>query len=190
MKILASLLSLLACGIASASTATLSWDPNPSTDAVTSYNVYQASGTNTAFLKIGSTPVTTFQAAGLTNGVAYRWYVTAVNATGESTPSSTVTSTYNAVPKSPTALTVAAMSSTRIDLHWQDNSDNESGFVVQRAVGTGPYASIATLPANAVSFINGGLLPRKNYLYRVYAFNGYGNSIDYAGPAGARTFNH
>src|SRR5438477_280379 len=34
-------------------------------------------------------------------------------------------------PAAPSSLSASPMSSSQIDLHWQDNSLNESGFVVQ-----------------------------------------------------------
>ncbi len=185
-------LLLLASCKSVAATATLSWDPNPSTDGVISYNVYQATGSG-AFARIGATsgagtPV--FQANNLTNGVAYRWQVTAVNSAGEGAASNIASLTVNALPKDPTNLGAVTMSASRIDLRWQDASDNETGFVVQRSLGTGPYASIATVAANSTSFINVGLLPRKNYCYRVFAINDFGLSQGYAGPACERTLNH
>ena len=75
--------------------------------------------------------------------------------------------------ESPTQLTAAAVSSSRIDLTWQDNSDNETGFHLQRRIdGTPDWVSIAITAANVTDFGDGRLLPSAIYHYRVRAFNG------------------
>jgi VCBS repeat-containing protein len=67
----------------------LDWADNPETD-VTGYRVYRADGT-----LLTSSPITTSQYldTGLLNGQQYTYYVTAVDATFESVPSSTVSAT-------------------------------------------------------------------------------------------------
>ncbi len=80
-----------------------------------------------------------------------------------------------APPAAPSNLTATAISQTRIDLAWQDNAANESGFRVERWNGS-VFAPIATVGANATTFSNTGLAPATTYLYRVLAFNGGGNS--------------
>ncbi len=78
-------------------------------------------------------------------------------------------------PAAPTNLSAAAVSQTRIDLTWGDNSDNEAGFRVERWNGS-LYIAIATLGANATSYSNTGLLAATTYRYRVIAFNAGGDS--------------
>ena len=72
----------------------------------------------------------------------------------------------------PTNLTVTVVSYNGIDLSWQDNSDNESGFRVQRRVdGSDDWVEIGTTAANATMFSDTGLEPTTTYHYRVRAFN-------------------
>ena len=60
-------------------------------------------------------------------------------ATGLSGPVSvTVNSPGPSPPAAPSTLTAAAASATRIDLSWQDNSNDETGFRIERATGAGP----------------------------------------------------
>jgi fibronectin type III domain protein len=80
-----------------------------------------------------------------------------------SSPQSTVTA--------PSSLTAAAASQTRIDLTWQDNSTNETGFEIRRST-TGPDGSfppVATTAANATSYADTGLTPATQYCYKVRA---------------------
>ncbi|MCV9930157.1 M43 family zinc metalloprotease [Flavobacterium sp. LS1R49] len=73
-----------------------------------------------------------------------------------------------------TALSVA--------LTWADNSDNETGFSIERALGNGTYSVIATLPVNATSYTDTGLIKGNNYSYKVRAAMNVVNS-DYSNIA-------
>ena len=72
----------------------------------------------------------------------------------------------------PSRLTATAVSSSGIDLSWQDNSINETGFRVQRQRdGWSDWVPVGTTTANATNFSDAGLLPGARYRYRVQAFN-------------------
>ena len=72
----------------------------------------------------------------------------------------------------PTNLTALAMSPSRIDLTWQDNSSNETGFMVQRRqAGSADWVEIGTTSANDTTFSDVGLSAATTYRYRVQAFN-------------------
>ena len=80
-------------------------------------------------------------------------------------------------PSAPTRLRATAVSVDAINLAWQDNSTNETGFTVQRRVdGTARWVEIATTAANATTFLDSGLKPTTTYHYRVRAFNNSGAS--------------
>ncbi len=72
----------------------------------------------------------------------------------------------------PTGLTATAVSSFQIDLTWQDNSDNETGFRVQRRLNDSEdWVEIGRIAANTTTFSNSGLSPGASYRYRMRAFN-------------------
>ncbi len=80
-------------------------------------------------------------------------------------------------PSSPSGLTAQAVSATQIDLTWQDNSDGEDGFKIERKTGAeGTYEQIADVGPNVTTYSDTGLTPGQIYYYRVYAFGGFGNS--------------
>lgn len=80
------------------------------------------------------------------------------------------------VPAAPTNLTATVASSTRLNLSWQDNADNETGFEIERGSdGTG-FTRIVTVNANVTNFNDVDLQPDVNYIYRVRAINGSGSS--------------
>jgi hypothetical protein len=83
------------------------------------------------------------------------------------------------VPLSPSELTVQLGSSGSVYLSWQDNSLNESGFVLQRSTNNSDYTTIADLGQNSTAFVDS--LPDTNgtYFYRITAVNSLGSS-DYS----------
>ncbi len=73
-----------------------------------------------------------------------------------------------------------------ITLSWTDNSNNESGFLIQRKTGTsGTFAQIATVGTNVRSYVDSGLAAATTFCYRVRAFNSAGNSA--FTPEGCKT---
>jgi pectate lyase len=82
------------------------------------------------------------------------------------------------VPNAPSGLTASASSSSQINLAWTDNANNETGFTIERATGTGAFAVIATVGANVTSYQNTGLSPSTSYSYRVRAQNANGSSAN------------
>ncbi|MBI3195841.1 MAG: fibronectin type III domain-containing protein, partial [Ignavibacteriae bacterium] len=73
------------------------------------------------------------------------------------------------VPQGISNLKAEALSSTEIILTWKDNSDNEDGFRIDRAIrsDTLVYVPIATV-TNDTSYKDIDLVPLTTYLYRVY----------------------
>lgn len=79
-------------------------------------------------------------------------------------------------PNAPSALSASALSDTEIATSWADNSDNETGFRLERSVDGSNWIEIATVGSNIKSFSDTGLVPDTTYQYRVRAYNGNGNS--------------
>jgi hypothetical protein len=71
---------------------------------------------------------------------------------------------------------VAAQSLSNV-LSWTDNSNNESGFNIERKIGTnGTFAQIATVGSNVTSYTDSNVTAGTTYCYRVNAFNSAGPS--------------
>lgn len=81
-------------------------------------------------------------------------------------------------PAAADGLVATAVSSSSIDLSWNDNSDNESSFKIERSPNTDPlaYAPIDTVDAEVTTYSDLGLDPLSTYWYRVIAFNNDGDS--------------
>jgi hypothetical protein len=88
-------------------------------------------------------------------------------------------------PNAPAALTAQAISYEQINLTWSDQSNDETGFKVERNTGGG-WAEIATAGSNATGYSDTGLTPSTAYNYRVRAFN-LGGSSSYSNTTSATT---
>jgi hypothetical protein len=57
-------------------------------------------------------------------------------------------------------------------MSWQDNSNNEDGFAIERTIGqSNAWQTVGTVGANVTTFTNTGLTPSTEYRYRVRSFN-------------------
>ncbi|MBN1673997.1 MAG: fibronectin type III domain-containing protein, partial [Kiritimatiellae bacterium] len=91
------------------------------------------------------------------------------------------------VPAAPSGLTATAQASSRIDLSWEDNSLDETGFKIdRRESGTDIWERVATPAANATSCSDSGLAADTTYYYKVKAASAAGDSA-YSAVAGATT---
>jgi hypothetical protein len=61
------------------------------------------------------------------------------------------------------------VSTTQVDLKWDDNSLDETDFGIYRKTGTAEWVKINTTSANTTSFSDKGALASTTYLYRVQA---------------------
>jgi hypothetical protein len=74
------------------------------------------------------------------------------------------------------ASSAAAQAPTNV-LTWTDNSNNESGFRIDRKIGTnGTFAELATVGSNVTSYTDSNVTAGNTYCYRVNAFNSAGAS--------------
>lgn len=87
---------------------------------------------------------------------------------GDSAPSNEVAVT--PLPRPPAAaqgLRVGARGPYRVALAWQDRSDEETGYRVERRRGTGSFAAVGMLPPEATGWLDESLLPGATWEYRV-----------------------
>ncbi|MEI8350433.1 MAG: fibronectin type III domain-containing protein, partial [Candidatus Omnitrophota bacterium] len=119
----------------------------------------------------------TYQHTGLTAGSTHYYKVLAYNSDGESTPTDVVqASTPGNMPSAPTSLQASIVSSTKIRLVWNDNSNNEQGFKVHRSTDGVTFSEIKTVGSNIVTCDDDSLTSSTIYYYKVLAYNASGNS--------------
>jgi hypothetical protein len=125
--------------------------------------------------------VTSYSNTNLLASTTYKYRVRAYNSSGDSDPSneaSAATPAAPAVPTAPTNLTATAISRSQIDLAWAYNSNNETGFKIERCKGSTctNFKQIATVGASVTDYSNTSLSRNTTYRYRVRAYNAAGNS--------------
>jgi hypothetical protein len=171
-------------------TPRLEW--NASSGAV-SYGVQVSTSFSFTNLIVNGTGVANLYydiAPGILNwNTSYYWRVNARNSFGSTSSWSSYRYFKTAVgppPNAPSNLVAILISSSRIDLTWQDNSSDETGFKIERKTGSGSYSQIANVAAGATSYSNTFLSASTTYYYRVRAYSAAGNS-DYSNEASATT---
>ncbi|MBI4834248.1 MAG: fibronectin type III domain-containing protein [Planctomycetes bacterium] len=97
-------------------------------------------------------------------------------------------------PAAPSNLVATAVSSSQINLTWQDNSNNEDGYIIESKTSChDPFVQIAVVESNpeapAVTYSHTNLSPGTVHYYRIKAYNVAGNSVP-SNMAAAVTFAH
>lgn len=92
-----------------------------------------------------------------------------------------------AAPDAPTSLAAVPAGATSIQLNWNDNSSNESGFEIDRSLNGIDFTLAHEVGANVTSWIDNGLNADTEYYYRVRAVNTTGPSA-YSNIASAETW--
>jgi FtsP/CotA-like multicopper oxidase with cupredoxin domain len=82
------------------------------------------------------------------------------------------------LPVAPSNVRLGGATRTSMLVRWNDNSNNETGFLVYRAPdpAVGPWTLVTTTAANATSFTITGLTRNNTYFIKVVALNAYGQS--------------
>jgi len=162
----------------SSSRIDLSWTDNATNE--TGYLLDRApdnAGTAGAFAQIASLAAgaTAYSNTGLNANTRYWYRIRAMNASDTSAYSSHLSVSSLQGLAAPTALQAQVISGTQINLTWTDNTTSETAYGVERAPdnagAAGAFASIASLPANAVSYSDASVSQNTRYWYRVRASN-------------------
>lgn len=167
----------------------LSWQP-PSSDGnatVTAYTVHRGVSNGTGlpvFLPLKTLgTVTAYNDTNVTNGVSYKYYITAKNPYGESKGSASVPALPMAPPSPP--LNLAAKAGNRqVKLTWaapaSNGGGNVTGFRIYRGLAGGNLTFLAEV-GNVLNYTDAGVQNGKTYTYQITAENAAGES---APPAG------
>ena len=159
---------------------TLTW--TASTGA-TAYNVKRATtdgGPYTLLAQLAAATSNGYTDSSVTNGTAYYYVVSSLNAAGESANSAQASATPqapNVPPAAPTNL-VAAPGDTQVSLTWSASSGATSYNVKRSGTSGGPYTQIAA--PTSTSYTDTALTNGTTYYYVVSAVNSTGESANSA----------
>ena len=155
---------------------TLSWTAS---SGATSYNVKRATTSGGPYAQLANPSSAGYTDSSVTNGTAYYYVVSALNAGGESANSSQASATPVAptAPSAPTDLTATA-GNAQVTLTWTASS-GATGYNVKRAtVNGGPYTQIAA--ATSASYSDTSVSNGTVYYYVVSATNAVGEGANSA----------
>jgi Fibronectin type III domain len=163
----------------STSSIALSWIDNSSNE--TGFKIERAASATGTFTQISQVGAgsTTFADSGLAAATGYSYRVRATNSAGDSAYSAVVSASTPAtvtIPAAPSGLVASASVRNSIELSWIDNSNNETGFKIERGTSRGSFTQIATTSANVVNYRDAGLNASTTYYYQVRATNSAGDS--------------
>ncbi len=184
----------LAATVASGSQVNLSWSGNAANSNITGYTV--ATATNSSFTGATYQYVfgpgsTSFSKTGLTSGTTYYFMVKA-EGTSDSFDSAftafvTATPGTSSIPNPPSGLSASAVSSSRVDLAWTDNSGNETGFELKRATDSAFTQNVVWIGnIQGTTYSNVGLAASTTYYYKVRA-EGIAGKSAYSSAVSAAT---
>lgn len=161
-----------------ATTVALNWTDASSNES--GFKIERQGPGEAAFSLVGivGAGIGNYTATGLLPSSQYTFRVRAFNVAFDGNPSATaLVTTLEAAPVAPSGLTVSAVTSTGVALSWTDNSNNESGFKIERRLASGEsWSEVGQVGAGITTFTSTGVSPETGYVFRVLAFNGSGNS--------------
>ena len=157
----------------------LSWTDN-STNEEGFIIERKTSGTNYSAVANLGKDITSYSDQGLSKNTSYTYRVHAFNQAGKSLSYSNEAEavTSDDLPAAATNLAAVVISFDQVDLYWDDNASNETGYKIERKTGAGTFAVVTTLPANVNSYSDKGLTELTEYTYRVYPYNASGNGLN------------
>ncbi|MBN1672629.1 MAG: fibronectin type III domain-containing protein [Kiritimatiellae bacterium] len=182
--------SSLTASAQSATSIKLTWQDNSSNE--TAFKIERSSTGSSGWVQIAGTGgnQTTYTDSGLAAAATYYYRVRAGNAAGDSSYSGIASATTpDDIPPPPTApssLAASALSTSKIQLTWTDNSSNEDQFKVRWGTSSTSQDNEVFLAANTITWTHSGLAADTTYYYKVRAQNAGGESA-YTAIVSAKT---
>jgi beta propeller repeat protein len=143
------------------------------TGTVSGFKIYRRTGTGAW----GASPVVTAGNtvraginSGLLSATTYTYRICAYTSTATSAFSDEASATTMIFVAAPTTLVAKAANARQVNLTWVDKSTNETGFSIERRLGTtGSWAEVGTVGAGIKAYTDTTTDPNTSYGYRVRA---------------------
>ena len=156
----------------------LSWQASTDNVRVVGYRVFR----NGSLIK--TTTLVTYSDPNVTPDTQYLYAIQAYDAAGNHSAKSSSLGVVTlsepqtvAIPIPPNNLTAKASTSSEVSLNWLDQSNNESGFRIERSLSGSSWSLLATLGADVTTYKDTLVTAQTTYYYRVRAYNSAGDSV-------------
>lgn len=166
----------LAASVASSSQINLSWTGNSGNSNIQGYTIGYATNSSfsgAVYQYVSGNGATSFNHTGLYAGTTYYYKIKAEGTSNsyDSAYTSYITATTTgAAPNAPSGLSASVVSSSQINLSWTDNSNDETGFEINRATDSGFTQNVVWIGGiQGSSYNDTGLSASITYYYRVRA---------------------
>ena len=162
----------------SSSRINLTWKDNSSNE--TGFYIQRTTNGFASYTEVSlGANVSNYSDTGLAPATTYSYRVRARNSTGYSAYSNTNSAATLALllpPATPSNLSGVGVSSSQIDLTWQDNASNEVQFSLDRSTNAFASSVQITLASNVTSYPDISLASGTTYSYRIRSWNSAGYS--------------
>jgi len=150
----------------------LSWIDNSSIE--TSYQIARSSELLTGYSSVATLQANTDSYIDNTNFLTDTYYYYRIHAEN-TTKASGYDSLRVLLPTPPTNLLAQSVNASKISLTWEDQSEYENGYRIERKLSTDvDFETVTTLEAGTELFTDTGLSEGTSYDYRVLVINEYG----------------
>lgn len=171
----------------------LSWTDNSNNE--TGFEIVRSTSLNGVYVPVATVTQSSFVDTSLNASTTYFYKVRSINNNGQSaftTAASATTQPAPPAPVAPTNLVASVPGLNTIQLTWNDNSENETGFEIWRSVGNNTEFSLLTTvaggPGSQKTYIDAPVFANVHYFYKVRA-TGAPTPSAFTGEASAATAN-
>lgn len=153
-------------------------DWSPSGDDLTRYVIERSENGGASYYILATLPAetTSYVDASVDAAMAYTYRIKSSSAAGGIYSSSkTLSSAVDSQSlwiTSASNLNISAMDHRSVELAWGDESFGEAGYRIERALGAGPFETLATLAHDANAYVDPSVSYETSYRYRVVVFGG------------------
>lgn len=164
----------------------LAWSDNSNNE--TGFKLYQSTDmTNFSLLAELGSDMTSYKDEGLTPNTAYTYRIEAFNTEGASELVEHTITTLNETPAAPSGLEGIGVDMNTVTINWTDNSDIETGTVIERSLAeSSGFMEVTIVATDITTYTDDKLEGGTEYFYRVKARNTDVDS-DYSSIASAKT---